>query len=79
MVFLLNGLLQIVFLLYLMKRLLANLEKTKFSILDDIRETTAKQSTALTLSIGVGIGSTSLNRTWRTCTVESRSCTRTWW
>ncbi|MEK5067731.1 DHH family phosphoesterase [Sporosarcina sp. FSL K6-1508] len=39
---------------------LANLEKTKFSILDDIRETTAKQSTALTLSIGVGVGSTSL-------------------
>jgi len=39
---------------------LADLEKTKFSILDDIRETTAKQSTALTLSIGVGVGSTSL-------------------
>ncbi len=39
---------------------LASLEKTKFSILDDIRETTAKQSTALTLSIGVGVGSTSL-------------------
>ena len=39
---------------------LADLEKTKFSILDDIRETTAKQSTALTLSIGVGTGSTSL-------------------
>lgn len=39
---------------------LANLEKTKFSILDDIRETTAKQSTALTLSIGVGVGYTSL-------------------
>lgn len=39
---------------------LADLEKKKFSILDDIRETTAKQSTALTLSIGVGTGSTSL-------------------
>jgi len=39
---------------------LADLEKTKFSILDDIRETTAKQSTALTLSIGVGVGSASL-------------------
>ncbi len=39
---------------------LAELEKTKFSILDDIRENTAKQSTALTLSIGVGTGSTSL-------------------
>ena len=39
---------------------LVNLEKTRFSILDDIRETKAKQSTALTLSIGVGTGSTSL-------------------
>ncbi|MBE1556504.1 DHH family phosphoesterase [Sporosarcina limicola] len=39
---------------------LMELEKTKFSILDDIRETTAKQSTALTLSIGVGVGSISL-------------------
>ena len=57
---------------------LANLEKTKFSILDDIRETTAKQSTALTLSIGVGVGSTSLNRIGRTCTVEFGSCTWTW-
>ena len=39
---------------------LAEIEKKKFSILDDIREKTAKQSTALTLSIGVGTGSTSL-------------------
>jgi len=39
---------------------LVTLEKTKFSILDDIREKTAKQSSALTLSIGVGMGSTSL-------------------
>lgn len=39
---------------------LSNLEKARFSILDDIREATAEQSTALTLSIGVGTGSTSL-------------------
>ena len=39
---------------------LGGLEKTRFSILDDIRETTEEQSTALTLSIGVGTGSTSL-------------------
>lgn len=39
---------------------LAELEKKKFSILDDIREKTAKQSTGLTLSVGVGTGSTSL-------------------
>src|SRR4051812_9474700 len=36
---------------------LADLEKSKFAILDDIRETTAKQGKALTLSIGVGTGS----------------------
>ncbi|MHA6260965.1 DHH family phosphoesterase [Sporosarcina sp. CAU 1771] len=39
---------------------LTELEETRFSILDDIRETTTKQGTALTLSIGVGKGSTSL-------------------
>ncbi|MEK5040641.1 DHH family phosphoesterase [Sporosarcina sp. FSL K6-3457] len=42
------------------EEILASLEKTKFSILDSIRETTAKQSTAMTLSIGVGTGSPSL-------------------
>ncbi|WP_318616551.1 DHH family phosphoesterase [Sporosarcina sp. YIM B06819] len=42
------------------EEILAGLEKNKFSILDSIRETTAKQSTALTLSIGVGMGSPSL-------------------
>ena len=42
------------------EKTLSKLEKTRFSILDDIRETKAKQSTALTLSIGVGAGSTSL-------------------
>ena len=42
------------------EEILAKLEKTKFSILDSIRETTAKQSTAMTLSIGVGTGSLSL-------------------
>ena len=42
------------------EEILATLEKTKFSILDSIREATAKQSTALTLSIGVGTGSPSL-------------------
>ena len=36
------------------------LEKARFSILDDIREATEEQSIALTLSIGVGTGSTSL-------------------
>lgn len=39
---------------------LSKIEKARFSILDDIREATAEQSIALTLSIGVGAGSTSL-------------------
>ncbi|MCZ2259051.1 DHH family phosphoesterase [Sporosarcina sp. G11-34] len=39
---------------------LSKLEKNRFSILDAIREETAKQGRALTLSIGVGTGSTSL-------------------
>lgn len=39
---------------------LERVESARFSILDDIREATAEQSSALTLSIGVGTGSTSL-------------------
>lgn len=40
--------------------ILANLEKKKFAVLDDIREITAQQNLSLTLSIGVGAGSPSL-------------------
>ncbi|WP_375220093.1 DHH family phosphoesterase [Psychrobacillus sp. PGGUH221] len=40
--------------------ILVELEKNKFSILDDIRETTSKFGFSLTLSVGVGAGSTSL-------------------
>lgn len=40
--------------------ILDQLEKTKFSILDDVRETTAKQNVPLTLSIGVGSGVSAL-------------------
>lgn len=39
---------------------LARIEGARFSVLDDIREATQEQSSALTLSIGVGAGSTSL-------------------
>lgn len=42
------------------EHILHQLEKNKFSILDEVRETTAKQNVALTLSIGVGAGVTSL-------------------
>jgi cyclic-di-AMP phosphodiesterase len=42
------------------EHILQLLEKNKFSILDEVRETTAKQNVALTLSIGVGAGVTSL-------------------
>ncbi|MFF2754504.1 DHH family phosphoesterase [Psychrobacillus sp. NPDC058041] len=40
--------------------ILVELEKNKFSILDDIRETTSKFGFSLTLSVGVGAESTSL-------------------
>ncbi|WP_203333363.1 DHH family phosphoesterase [Planococcus beigongshangi] len=40
--------------------ILQQLETSKFAILDDIREVTAKDNLALTLSIGVGAGSASL-------------------
>jgi len=40
--------------------ILKQLEETKFTVLDDIREVTAKDNMALTLSIGVGAGSASL-------------------
>lgn len=40
--------------------ILDDLEKTKFSILDEVRETTAKQNVPLTLSIGIGSGLSSL-------------------
>ncbi|PSL40015.1 c-di-AMP phosphodiesterase-like protein [Planomicrobium soli] len=40
--------------------ILKELEKSKFAILDDIREVTSKDNLALTLSIGVGAGSASL-------------------
>lgn len=48
------------FLAVLNESILLELEKTKFSILDDIREATSKLNLALTLSIGVGAGSSSL-------------------
>ena len=38
------------------ENILQHLEKGKFSILDDVRESTAKQNVSLTLSIGVGTG-----------------------
>lgn len=42
------------------EHILQHLEKGKFSILDDVRETTSKQNVPLTLSIGVGSGVSSL-------------------
>ncbi|MFT4414569.1 DHH family phosphoesterase [Fredinandcohnia humi] len=44
------------FIAVLNEDILAQLEKTKFTILDDVRENTAKESVPLTLSIGIGIG-----------------------
>ncbi|WP_017378778.1 DHH family phosphoesterase [Paenisporosarcina sp. TG-14] len=48
------------FIAVLNESILLELEKTKFAILDDIREATSKLNLALTLSIGVGAGSSSL-------------------
>lgn len=48
------------FLAILNESILNELEKKKFSILDDIREKTAKKNLSLTLSIGIGTGSPSL-------------------
>lgn len=48
------------FMAVLNSKILDVLEKEKFSILDDIREMTAKNNLPLTLSIGVGAGLTSL-------------------
>lgn len=42
------------------ERILQTLERDKFSILDDVREITAKQNIPLTLSIGVGSGVSTL-------------------
>lgn len=48
------------FLAILNESILKELERTKFSILDSIREETSKQNTLLTLSIGIGAESESL-------------------
>lgn len=48
------------FIAVLNESILLELEKTKFAILDEIRETTSKLNLSLTLSIGVGAGSSSL-------------------
>lgn len=48
------------FLAVLNESILSELEKKKFSILDDVREKTAKRNLSLTLSIGIGAGSSSL-------------------
>ncbi|RST70983.1 DHH family phosphoesterase [Siminovitchia acidinfaciens] len=44
------------FIILFNERTLHELEQDKFSILDDVRETTAKQYVPITLSIGVGLG-----------------------
>ncbi|APH06793.1 DHH family phosphoesterase [Bacillus weihaiensis] len=48
------------FLAVLNEDILTKLEKTKFSILDEVREKTSMQNISLTLSIGVGTGVPSL-------------------
>ncbi|WP_404469267.1 DHH family phosphoesterase [Sutcliffiella horikoshii] len=48
------------FIVVLNEHILVQLEKNKFSILDEVREQTAKQSMPLTLSVGIGTGVPSL-------------------
>lgn len=47
------------FIAFLNKRSLEKIEKTKFVILDEIREQTSKEKLPITLSIGVGLGEVS--------------------
>jgi c-di-AMP phosphodiesterase-like protein len=42
------------------EQILIHLERSKFSILDQVREETSKQNIPLTLSIGIGAGSADL-------------------
>ena len=49
--------------------ILVELEKNKFAILDDIRDTTTKFGFGLTLSVGVGAGSTSLVELGELCSI----------
>ncbi|MCM3618219.1 DHH family phosphoesterase [Sutcliffiella horikoshii] len=48
------------FIVVLNEHILIQLEKNKFSILDEVREQTSKQSMPLTLSVGIGTGVPSL-------------------
>lgn len=48
------------FIVVLNEHILVQLEKNKFTILDEVREQTAKQSMPLTLSVGIGTGVPSL-------------------
>lgn len=48
------------YLAILNESILSELEKKKFSILDDVREKTAERNLSLTLSVGIGAGSNSL-------------------
>ncbi|MCF6139100.1 DHH family phosphoesterase [Pseudalkalibacillus berkeleyi] len=48
------------FVAVLNQRILSDLEKTKFALLDEVRDLTSKQNIPLTLSIGLGSGSAHL-------------------
>ena len=67
------------FLAVLNESILVELEKNKFSILDDIRETTAKFGFSLTLSVGVGAGSTSLVELGEFAQSSLDLSIRSWW
>ena len=66
------------FLAILNESILNNWKIKKFSILDDIREKTAKKNLSLTLSIGIGAGSTSFIELGGTSSIEFRFSIRSW-
>ncbi len=60
------------------EHILHHLEKGKFAILDEIRETTAKQNVPLTLSIGVGSSVASLPELGTLGPIKLRFSLRSW-
>ena len=67
------------FFVVLNESILAQMEKGKFDILDQVREETSKRNIPLTLSIGVGSGDFIFIRAWCDGTIGFRSCFRSRW
>lgn len=64
------------FLAVMNQEILSQLEKTKFEILDEVRELISDQNVSLTLSIGVGKNTESLPELGTLAIIEFRPCSR---